>query len=244
MAVGQDLNKSYVFILFSFYRLLVFIVYLCFSKKDVMNRVILAFCFLLCVSGLKAQQVAAYFVSMPEELLLQIEPNRRKDMIDFFQHGQQGGITNALGGNSEITAMSDKYMSVSLSDVSKMEICVLSKDTADIIAVVRTVCAPACDSRISFYDEQWQLLDTKDFLQLPVNADFFVAQEVSGRDEALGMVDMMLAEYRFSPDNDVLTVDCTIKDYLPDEIYKQIAPFLKKEALQYYWNGKRYELKN
>ena len=105
-------------------------------------------------------------------------------------------------------------------------------------------CAPACDSRISFYDEQWQLLDTKDFLQLPVNADFFVAQEVSGRDEALGMVDMMLAEYRFSPDNDVLTVDCTIKDYLPDEIYKQIAPFLKKEALQYYWNGKRYELKN
>ena len=106
------------------------------------------------------------------------------------------------------------------------------------------MCAPACDSRISFYDEQWQLLDTKDFLQLPVNADFFVAQEVSGRDEALGMVDMMLAEYRFSPDNDVLTVDCTIKDYLPDEIYKQIAPFLKKEALQYYWNGKRYELKN
>ena len=49
-----------------------------------MNRVILAFCFLLCISGLKAQQITAYFVSMPEELLLQIEPNRRKDMIDFF----------------------------------------------------------------------------------------------------------------------------------------------------------------
>ena len=121
--------------------------------------------------------------------------------------------------------------------------CFLSKDTADIIAVVRTVCAPACDSRISFYDEQWQLLDTKDFLQLPVNADFFVAQEVSGRDEALGMVDMMLAEYRFSPDNDVLTVDCTIKDYLRMRFINKSPLFLKKRGVTNYWNGKRYELK-
>ena len=243
MAVGQDLNKSYVFILFPFLPSSRFYCLPLFFKERCYEQSYSCFLFSIMYIGAESPTNRRLFCLYAGRML-QIEPNRRKDMIDFFQHGQKGGITNALGGNSEITAMSDKYMSVSLSDVSKMEICVLSKDTADIIAVVRTVCAPACDSRISFYDEQWQLLDTKDFLQLPVNADFFVAQEVSGRDEALGMVDMMLAEYRFSPDNDVLTVDCTIKDYLPDEIYKQIAPFLKKEALQYYWNGKRYELKN
>ncbi|WP_462346078.1 DUF3256 family protein [Coprobacter fastidiosus] len=209
-----------------------------------MNRVIVIVCFLLCISGVKAQQVAAYFVSMPDELLLQIESNRRKDMIDFFKHGQDEGITNSLGGKSQITTMTDKYMKVSLSEVSTMELCVLSKDTSDVIAVIRTVCAPACDSRINFYDSQWNLLETSEFLKLPAVEDFFVPREVPGRDEALSRVDMMLAEYNFSPDSDDLTVKCSIKDYLPEEIYKQIAPFLKKEALQYYWNGKRYELKN
>lgn len=208
-----------------------------------MYRVVVVFCFLLSISGLKAQQVATYFVSMPDELLLQIEPNRRKDMIDFFQHDQKGGITNALGGKSEIMAMSDKYMKVSLSDISTMEICLLAKDTTNVVAVICTVCAPACDSRISFYDGRWNLLDTKDFLQLPSDADFFVSKETPGRDEALGLIDMSLVEYTFSPDNDVLTADYTVKNYLPEEIYKQIAPFLKKEALQYFWNGKRYELK-
>lgn len=208
-----------------------------------MYRVIIVLSFLMCMPGLKAQQVATYFVSMPDELLLQIEPNRRKDMIDFFQHGQKGGITNALGGKSEIIAMSDKYLKVSLSDISTMEIRLLTKDTTNVIAVIRTVCAPACDSQISFYDGQWNLLEIKDFFTLPVDADFFVSREYGGRDEALGMVDMLLAEYSFSPDNDMLIVNYTIKDYLPEEIYKQIAPFLKKEALQYFWNGKRYELK-
>lgn len=217
--------------------------YFCFPKKYIMYRVVIVLSFLLCASGLKAQQVAAYFVSMPDELLLQIEPNRRKDMIDFFQHGQGGGITNALGGKSEITGMSDKYMKVSLSDVSDMEIRLLAKDTTNIIAVIRTVCAPAGDSRINFYDGQWNLLETKDFLQQPVDADFFVPKEIPGRDEALGMIDMSLVEYSFSPDNDVLTAIYTVKDYLPEEIYKKIAPFLKKEALQYFWNDKRYELK-
>lgn len=67
-----------------------------------MYRVIIVLSFLMCMPGLKAQQVATYFVSMPDELLLQIEPNRRKDMIDFFQHGQKGGITNALGGSPKL----------------------------------------------------------------------------------------------------------------------------------------------
>lgn len=209
-----------------------------------MYRVIIVFCFLLCVSEITAQQVAAYFVSMPDDLLLQIEPNRRKDMIDFFQHGQKEDVGNLLGGKSQITAMTDNYMSVSLSDVSEMQMRILSKDTSVVIAVIRTVCAPACDSRINFYDGQWNPLETSDFLQLPVDADFFVPQEIPGRDEALHMIDMMLAQYDFSPDNDVLTVNCTIKDYLPEEIYKQIAPFLKKDALQYTWNGKQYVLKN
>ena len=131
-----------------------------------MRTIIYLFFSLFIAVSVEAQRVSSFFIIMPDELLPQIETNRRKDMIDLFQHSQKGGITNSLGGTSDVTALSDNYISVGLSSSSTMQIKLLPLKGKEetVIAVVNTVCAPACDSRIDFYDTNWKPLDRKDFI--------------------------------------------------------------------------------
>ena len=87
-----------------------------------MRTIIYLFFSLFIAVSVEAQRVSSFFIIMPDELLPQIETNRRKDMIDLFQHSQKGGITNSLGGTSDVTALSDNYISVGLSSSSTMQI--------------------------------------------------------------------------------------------------------------------------
>ena len=87
-----------------------------------MRTIIYLFFSLFIAVSVEAQRVSSFFIIMPDELLPQIETNRRKDMIDLFQHSQKGGITNSLGGRSDVTALSDNYISVGLSSSSTMQI--------------------------------------------------------------------------------------------------------------------------
>ena len=99
-----------------------------------------------------AQDIAVYFEIIPEEQLMQIDANRRKDMIDLKKAGQPASFPNRLGGVSEMTELTNDYLRIRVSDNSTFEMKLLSINGQDnILAVVRTTCAPACDSEILFY---------------------------------------------------------------------------------------------
>ena len=192
-----------------------------------------------------AQRVASFFIIMPDELLPQIETNRRKDMIDLFQHSQKGGVTNSLGGKSDVTALSDDYIAIGLSSASTMQIKLLPLKESDetIIAVVNTVCAPACDSRIDFYDTNWKLLNKEELIHIPTDADFLSEEKKSDNEalDAIKRVDISLMRYDFCEGNTDLQITYTIDEYLPEEMYKQIKPFLRDSSLVYLWDGSRFE---
>lgn len=210
-----------------------------------MRTIIYLFFSLFIAVSVEAQRVSSFFIIMPDELLPQIETNRRKDMIDLFQHSQKGGITNSLGGTSDVTALSDNYISVGLSSSSTMQIKLLPLKGKEetVIAVVNTVCAPACDSRIDFYDTNWKPLDRKDFIILPDNRDFLSDDEKSNENanEMVQRVDISLMRYDFCEGNDNLQITYTIDEYMPEEMYKQIKPYLRVSSLEYVWDGNHFK---
>ena len=109
----------------------------------------------LVANDLFSQSIAVYFEVIPEHILMQLDPNRRKDMIDMFQAGRPATAKTRFGGTAEVIALTDNYLKIELSKSSMVEMAMLG-DTAHYIGVIRTVCAPACDSEIEFYTTTWE----------------------------------------------------------------------------------------
>lgn len=206
--------------------------------------IILPILALLLCGPVDAQRVASFFVIMPDELLPQLETNRRKDLVDFAKLGRNDKVENRFGGESEILELSDDFLSVRLSDQSSIQLKLLNvDDTTTWIAVIRTVCAPACDSNIRFYDTTWKERPSQPVWKAPAENDFFLVSgdslPVQEKEAGYGL-DMMLVEYSFYPDNSRLTARLTADSYLPEEMYERIAPFLKKEPLVWIWEAGRF----
>lgn len=211
-----------------------------------MKRLLLISALLMGVSVTFAQDIAVYFDIIPEEQLLQIDANRRKDMIDMKKAGQPASFANRLGGTSEMTDLTENYLKIRISDNSSFEMKLLPlQDGENVLAVVKTTCAPACDSEISFFTPTWERLPLKRFLQLPNRMDF-AAEGVDLSDgvirETFGAVDMDLIKLSLSPVTNELSATYEVAAYLPDEYYKSLVPFLRTQPLHYLWQDGKYVL--
>ena len=85
-------------------------------------------------------------------------------------------------------------MQMSAQSTWQMKVLALN-DSTNVICTVSTVCAPACDSSIHFYTDDWKPLTTSLFITLPLMDDFLNAPDSAGVyefDEARRSADMLL----------------------------------------------------
>lgn len=193
-----------------------------------------------------AQNISRYFEVIPDEHLIQVDINRRKDMIDLKQAGREAVVQNKLGGTSELLELTDNYLKLRVSESSTLEMKLLpGPENEDVIGLIKTTCAPACDSEILFYNTSWQRIPVQDLLTKPVRADFFVERTAANKelfDVAFQSADMDLIRYSFLPDSNDLLAEYSLEEHVPAEIYKEMQPFLKKTPLRYEWKDKKYHI--
>lgn len=183
--------------------------------------------------------VDTYFVTAPKQLLPQLSENNRKDLIDLFDAGQESRIRHPLGGTVEIISLDDRQITVQLSSASSLQIALLPvADTTGIIAVIENVSLPARDSRLSFYDTQWQPIPTERVFTAPTPETFMDKGSKRERRQAAGLVDLLPVTYTI--EGNTLLASETLKEYLPDEIYDRIGPLLREKPVAYRWTGKRF----
>ena len=86
-------------------------------------------------------------------------------------------------------------------------------------------------------------LDKKDFIVLPDNRDFLLDDGKFNGDanEMIQRVDIPLMRYDFCEGNDNLQITYTIDEYMPEEMYKQIKPYLRDSSLEYVWDGNHFK---
>ena len=211
-----------------------------------MKRHILIFITILLacpVMSAAMEKAATLFAIMPDELLMSVEVNRRKDMIDLFHSGQKAQVENKLKGKATLTALTENFLSVDLSDNSNMQIKLFqAADSTNIIAVINTVCGPACDSRIDFYDQNWKALEQRHFIELPDINDFITLPEKSSDEQKYDaeVIDMILMQYSFDPENDTLSISFHPNEYMLDDMYKKVEPYLNDQPVQFSWDGKKF----
>jgi hypothetical protein len=186
-----------------------------------------------------AQTVAELFISMPDEMLVQLESPWRKDLIDLYKASKPATLENTLHGKSTLKMMTDDYLLLQTTERSTLEMRRLPLiNNTFVICVVTTVYAPAADSKVCFYTTAWQPL-TSDELLKPVEPAWFL-MDVASPDAATSL-DIQLVKYSLSADNNNITAEYTTPDYLDEETKAKVKPLLKGIPRVFEWKSGRYE---
>ena len=197
-------------------------------RSNFFTLLLLAFCL-----NTFSQSAAVYFEIIPEQHLLQIESNRRKDMVDMKKAGQKAAVPNRLGGLSEMTDLTDDYLRIQTSENGVFEMKLFPyRENEQMIAVIKTTCAPACDSEISFYTTTWEPLPTGDHFQVPGRIDFVKDSANRGSEafkQAYNSIDMDFVKLTFAPQGNEVIATTSYQMYLPEQIYKEVQPYMNEE---------------
>ena len=192
-------------------------------------------------TALWAQEAKTLFVNMPDSLSPLLTKVNREDCIDFLESKMKAQVENRFGKKSEMTDLSKDYIRMQMSSQSIWQMKVLAlNDSTNVICTVSTACAPACDSSIRFYTDDWKPLTASLFITLPVMGDFLNTPDsasVYEFDEARRSADILLMKADFNKENTELTVTLTTPDYMSKETAEKLKPFLHRPIVYHWKNG-------
>lgn len=189
---------------------------------------------MLSALGVTAQDMRSLFLNAPDSLFPLLTRNNREDCIDFIDAGMRARVTNRLDGKSELVSVTPVYLKLSSSANSSVQMRLLPHKGDTIVAVVRSVCAEACDSRIAFYDRAWNHVSVP--FERPSVEEFFTVSD--SLDYLLARCDIYLVELTLSPDDETLVAEYTMPRYMSVKDSALIAP--KLVPLRYRWNGNSF----
>ena len=183
-----------------------------------MKRLFLSILLCVFVWGMKAQEMDAVFVAMPDQYVPQLENAWRKDLIDLYNSGKEAKLKNTMNGFSTLKKLTDDYLLLQVTERStvEMKLLPLVNDTY-VVCMITTVYGPVPDSQVEFFTTDWKLLDSAD-LYTPVPVEWFIKDDADKNRtafiEATARLDMDLRKYSLSPDDQTLTVEYTTPKYL------------------------------
>ena len=196
----------------------------------------------LIISSSYAQEAKTLFINMPDSVTPLLTKVNREDCIDFLESKMKAVIENRFGHKSEMTDLSKDYIRMQMSSQSAWQMKVLQlNDTTQVICTIATVCAPACDSSIHFYTQEWEPLDAEKFIALPVMDDFLSAPDstdIYAYNEARHAADMLLMKADFTKENTDLTLTLTTSDYMSTETAEKLKPYLRRPIVYRWKDGK------
>lgn len=196
-------------------------------------------------TAVKAQDMADFFVRMPDEYIFSLENEWRKDLVELYKSGKPAVLDNVMQGRSVLLKLTADYLLLQSTERSTVEMKFLPLiNNTYITCVVTTVNAPVADSRVAFFTTDWQPLNASE-LWKPATSGLFVRADADVRDEAyaeaLSLLDMSLVHYRLSADDATLTAEYTTPAYLNTEEREKALPFLKVTPMVYRWQTGRFE---
>ena len=187
----------------------------------------------LCVG---AQDMRTVFVAMPDSLFPLLTKVNREDCIDFLDSKMKAAVTNRVGKTSEMKALTDDYAMAQMTEVSTLEMKLLTvDDSTRVVCVVHTVCAEACDSEVKFYVSDWSReLDADAFLQLPTKESFFLPKDTLTEEDVLArkLAAMCLMKASLSAEDASVSFVLTTPDFLSREDGERLREQLRGEPVR------------
>lgn len=207
-----------------------------------MRRIVYTFILLALSLHIAARTpIRSWIVAMPDSVMPLLTHNDRLDFIDFCDAQMAAVVTNVMDGTSRMDTLTADYVHISYTPSTDVEMKLLpTSDTTHILCMVTTVKARVSDSRIAFYDAQWQPLDASALFAEPQMEDFRSATADDTAAQAWDKLDIYFRTYHLSPDEPSLRCVLTATDFLSEDDRAALAPLVSREPLQYRWVDGRF----
>ena len=209
-----------------------------------MRRRLLIIVSIFCALSATAQNMKSVFVLMPDSIAPLLTQTNKEDCIDFLDSNMKAVVKNRFGNEAEMKALTENYALMQTSPVGTLEMKLLPvNDSTNVVCMVKTVCASACDSEVHFYTSDWsKKLDAKNFLQTPEADAFFLPNDTLTDEDALirKKADMHLMKVSLSKDDASLTYIYSTPDYLNKEDREKLLPHLRKEPVVLRWQDGKF----
>lgn len=210
-------------------------------KKIIITVII----FISTISTLSAQEIGSIVLSMPNNIIFGLEAAQKDKLIADPKDTTQIIVDRGTFSAIKRLKISSDFISLQTSAMGTTQIKLLPLiNESKIICVVKTVCGKACDSQIEFYTTKWVPIPQKELFP-ETDKDWFIKPDTDKNTQcfknAYAALDMNPMKFILSPDNTSLSVEYTIKDYLSDEDYKKIEPYLIEGNKIFEWNKTSYK---
>ena len=182
-----------------------------------------------------------WLVAMPDSVMPLLTKNNRLDFIDFYDAKMEAVATNRMEGKSRMDVLTDDFIRINYTKTTDVEMKLLPlNDTTDILCMVTTVKASVNDSRIAFFDAQWQPLDATTYINEPRMEDFRSTMQGDSAAWAWSKLDIFFRTYHLSAEETGLKCVLTTTDYLSEEDRAEVAPYLRQAPITYLWNDGKF----
>ena len=198
---------------------------------------------IMALGAAQAEDLRTLFVNMPDTIMPVLTKSERMDFLDYLDSGMKARVRNKLGGESEMTELSDRSLTVSTSQSGRIEMVLFPrKKGVNLICIIKTVTARYDDSRLAFYDENWMPIDAAGLIELPQFDDYLTKEALASDPLEVLKRQSMLRLQSVSSTENGLEFQYTSLDYIGQDADK-FRSWFKKEPVRYVWNGKRFKRK-
>ncbi|MBP8777841.1 MAG: DUF3256 family protein [Bacteroidaceae bacterium] len=196
---------------------------------------------------LHAQTAKEAFLAMPDSLLPYLTANNKLDMPDFLASKMPARVKNKLEQTTEMKQLTADYLFLQTGENSSFQLKVLPLSSTSsigksLIAVIYSVSAPATDSQISFYTNDWKKkLPTESYFtqpSFPLHLKDTLSLEMRTRIQEI--LSIPFTSLKFVSENSDLLVNDSRLEYLDDESKALIAPYYTPATIKLSWQNGAY----
>ena len=106
-----------------------------------------------------AKSMREIWLSMPDSMVRYLNKSKRIEFLDYVDMKVKTDVKNLLQGSSVMDTITSNYLSVKLNEASTIQMKLLPVRGSDsLLCVVRTYSAPATESTVNFFTQDWQPL--------------------------------------------------------------------------------------
>ncbi len=197
-----------------------------------MKKTLIIICFLTCWLCVSAQSLREVWIEMPDSVLPYLSKSQRTELADYVDMKADPAVLNAFGDSVRIERMTNNYLLVKASKVTRLEIKLLDNNN---LALVQTWKAPVAESKLSLFNLQWQPKEAVvEYNENIVKPDTMTDEEFN---DLKSLMYPRLKEYRLSPDNNSLSVSWNYPLLSKKEL-KRMVDLLKPQVLN--WTGRDF----
>ena len=197
-----------------------------------MKKTLIIICFLTCWLCVSAQSLREVWIEMPDSVLPYLSKSQRTELVDYVDMKADPAVLNAFGDSVRIERMTNNYLLVKASKVTRLEIKLLDNNN---LALVQTWKAPVAESKLSLFNLQWQPKEAVvEYNENIVKPDTMTDEEFN---DLKSLMYPRLKEYRLSPDNNSLSVSWNYPLLSKKEL-KRMVDLLKPQVLN--WTGRDF----